>query len=466
MEYESFVARKLSAVPPTGIESPVSVSPLLKPHQRDGVGWALRRGRGCLFEDTGLGKTLQELEWARHVAAFTGRPVLILAPLAVASQTAREGRKFGIDVTVCREQADVRPGVNVTNYERLHRFDPSAFGGVVLDESSILKSYDGRTRTAIIEAFAATPFKLACTATPAPNDHVELGNHAEFLGVMTRTEMLATFFCHDGGETQTWRLKGHAEEAFWKWVCSWALCVRKPSDLGHSDEGYDLPGLDIVHHTVATEDRDARGAGLLFALPARSLTEQRAVRRGSLEKRVARVADLVAAEPGEPWVVWCELNDEGDALTDAIHGAVQVSGSDSAEEKERRLVDFAEGRTRVVVTKGSIAGFGLNWQHCARTAFVGVTHSYEGFYQSVRRFYRFGQARRVVAHVVSADLESEVVASLKRKEADAARMGEAMVAAMRATQIANVRGLARESDAYGAGVEMRVPGWIKREVAA
>jgi len=463
-DYEAFVAGKAAHAPAFGLADPrVGVADLF-PWQRELVAWALRRGRAALFCDTGLGKTRMQLAWAAAVHAATGRDVLVLAPLAVAAQTAREGAAIGVPVAVCREPGDVRPGVNVTNYDRLEKFEVARFGGVVLDESSILKHHDARSRTALIEAFAATPFRLCCTATPAPNDHTELGNHAEFLGVCSRTEMLATYFCHDGGETQVWRLKGHAEGLFWKWVVSWAVAVRRPSDLGHADDGYALPALRLHEHVLAADDFDARAAGTLFALPALDLQTQRAAKRGSLAARVAKVAALVAAEPAEPWLVWCELNDEADALERAIPGAVQVAGSDSPETKEAALLGFTAGAPRVLVTKPSIAGFGMNWQHCARVAFASITHSYEQFYQAVRRCWRFGQARPVEVHVVASETEAAVLASLRRKEADAARLTAGMVAAVRAAQITHVRGAtARVSEDYAPATPLRVPAWLRSE---
>jgi hypothetical protein len=383
---------------------------------------------------------------------------LILAPLAVAEQTAAEGRKFDVHVTVCAQQSNVQGGVNVTNYEKLHKFEPSAFAGIVLDESSILKSFDGQTRTQIIESFKQTQFKLACTATPAPNDHMELGNHAEFLGAMTRSEMLAMYFTHDGGDTSKWRLKGHAEDTFWEWVCSWAVMLRKPSDLGYEDNGFNLPEMTIHKHIVASTQRPD---GMLFMLPAETLNEQRAARRASLNDRVQAVAALVAEKPAEPWLVWCELNDEGDALTAAIPGAVQVAGKDSNEVKAKRLSGFTVGDPLIMVSKPSLAGFGMNWQHCANVAFVGLSHSYEQFYQAVRRCWRFGQEREVNVHVVTSDLEMAVLDNVMRKEQDAQRMAREMVGHMRELNIASVRGIERTQTTYMPAVKMTVPEWLR-----
>lgn len=462
--YAGFIAQKLTRDPPTGMVEVSTLSESLYPHQRDLVGWALRRGRAAVFADTGLGKTAMQLEWARHVAAYTGGRVMILAPLAVAAQTAREGERIGVDVTVCRDAVDIAGAVSVTNYDRLHRFDPAAFSGVVLDESSIIKHHDAKTLRVLLDAFAATPFRLCATATPAPNDWTELGTHAEFLGVCTRSEMLAEFFCHDGGETQTWRLKGHARAAFWRFVASWGALVRKPSDLGHSDAGYALPPLAVASHTVATDAATVRAMGLLFAQESSTLSERRDARRGSITARVDECAARVNADD-QPWVVWCDLNAESEALTRAIHGAVEVRGSDDAEVKESRLRDFAEGRARVIVTKPSIAGFGLNWQHCARVAFVGVTDSWEAYYQAVRRCWRFGQRREVEVHIYASEAEGAVVANLARKERDASTMADALSAETVGAVRAEVAGLTRTTNDYAPRTRLSIPAWLHTEVA-
>lgn len=428
MTYADFIAAKaVSAVPSGFVAGDIPIG--LFPFQCDIVRWALRLGKAAIFADTGLGKSRMQIAWADAVAKHTNGRVLILAPLAVAAQTVEEGANIGVSVTLLKSTEGIGgDGVYITNYDKLHHFSPDAWQGVVLDESSILKSFNGATRTAI-QGFGGTiPYRLACTATPAPNDHMELGTHAEFLNVMSRSEMLATFFCHDGGETQSWRLKGHAERDFWKWVSSWAVACRKPSDIGHDDTGYNLPALHIIDHAV--ED-DCFDKGLtLFGAIASGLNDQRAARRSSIVQRVSECAAVVNAEPNEPWIVWCGLNDEGDMLTDLIEGAVQVSGSDTTEVKEQVMKDFSAGRVRVLVSKPSICGFGMNWQHCARMAFVGVDHSYESFYQAVRRSWRFGQSREVYAHVFYATTEGDVVRNLRRKEEEAAKLSREMVRAM------------------------------------
>jgi hypothetical protein len=462
--YRQFVARKLSLVPPTGLQGEATLPAGLFPHQEDLTRWALRRGRAAIFADTGLGKSRMQLAWANAVHRQAGHDVLIFAPLAVAAQTVAEGAEIGVPVNLCRDGAEVQPGITITNYDRLHRFDCSRFGAVVLDESSIIKHHDAKTLRTLLEAFRDTPFKLCATATPAPNDWTELGTHAEFLGICTRTEMLAEYFVHDGGDTQTWRLKGHARDVFWRWVASWGAMVRKPSDLGHDDSRYNLPALHLQEHIVASSHEAAGEAGMLFLLEANTLSERRDARRDSIADRVRACAERVNGDR-EPWVIWCDLNAEGDALRAAIPDAVEIRGSDDPEAKERKLLDFAAGRIRVLVTKPSIAGFGLNWQHCARMAFVGVTDSWEAFYQAVRRCWRFGQLREVWVHIFASEREGAVVANLKRKEADAAAMGDALSAETCEAVRANVRGLTRDTNAYQPARLVAIPAWLKSEAA-
>lgn len=456
-DYAELVARKLASVPPSGIVSPVKLPASLFPHQKALASWALKRGRAAIFADTGLGKSRMQLAWADAVRKHTGRPVLILAPLAVAAQTADEGTALDVAVTICRDGAEVGPGVNITNYDRLHRFDPAIFGGVVLDESSIIKHHDARTFSTLTAAFRNAPFRLCATATPAPNDWTELGTHAEFLGICTRQEMLAEFFTHDGGDTSVWRLKGHARGIFWRWVCSWGALIRRPSDLGFDDQAYALPPLHLHEHTVSTE---MPTNGMLFAMEAQSLSERRDARRSSLADRVSECAAIVNAD-AEPWVVWCDLNAEGDALRSAIPGAVEIRGADDTDTKEQRLRDFAEGRIRVLITKPSIAGFGLNWQHCARMAFVGVTDSFEAYYQAVRRCWRFGQRRDVHVHIFASDAEGAVVANLRRKERDALSMAESLSAETHDAVMAEVPGSTRNTNTYNAGRRVAVPAFIR-----
>lgn len=464
-DYESFIDSKRMVAPACGIAEPPPLNRALFPFQADIVRWALRRGKAAIWADCGLGKSLMALEWSRVVHEATDGYVLILTPLAVAPQFVAEGEKFGIRVTHARTDADLQPGINVTNYERLHHFDPSEFTGIVADESSILKDYTSATRNALIEAFASTPYRIACTATPAPNDHMELGNHAEFLGVMSRTEMLSMFFCHDGGETQNWRLKGHARRDFWRWVCSWAVSIRKPSDLGYEDGGFILPPLNIHEHVVSCGADIAARQGMLFTVEARTLDEQRAARRASLSERVKIATELVNSTR-EPWLVWCDLNDESTALAAAIRDAVEVRGSDAPEDKEARVAQFIRGEARVLVSKPSICGWGLNLQHCAKVAFVGLSHSFEAWYQAIRRTYRFGQTCPVDCHVITSDAESAVVANLKRKQADAESMALGMVAHMAEITRAELRATARDFVEYKPATRMRVPVWVGKDDVA
>jgi len=452
--YAELIAAKESSLRFNGIDS-ARISGKLFPFQRDLVRWALAKGRGALFADTGLGKTCMQIEWSRHVSKC-GR-VLILAPLAVAQQTVREAHDL-LGVRVAYDRDDSGELITITNYEMLDRFDPAQFAGIVLDESSILKAYDGKTRNHIIGAFADTPFRLACTATPAPNDHMELGNHSEFLGVKTRVEMLAEYFCHDGGDTAVWRLKGHARLAFWRWVSSWAAMVRHPRDLGDNTEGFDLPPLEFVELDVPVDHRSALSQGRLFLDDATTLTDQRDLRRTTMQARVDLIANDVASH-GEPSIVWCELNAESDALTRAIDGAVEVKGSDSPEVKAERLLDFAGGKIRVLVTKPSIAGFGLNWQHCRRVYFVGPSHSYEQTYQAIRRCWRFGQKRSVIVSTCVAATERHVSRNYERKRKDAETMGDAMSAELREHGL-NVEGIAREWNMHNANAKTKVPSWL------
>lgn len=443
MTYEEFIRNKAWADVASGFE-PQALAGHLFDFQRTMVRWACQRGRAALFADTGLGKTAMQVEWARQVREHTGGSVLILAPLCVAQQTVEEAAKFGVEAVYTRTQPSEQ-GIYITNYEMLDRMEPEAFAGVVLDESSILKAHDSKTRQALIAAFRETPYRLSCTATPSPNDHMELGNQAEFLGVMTQAEMLAMFFTHDGGDTSKWRLKGHGKSRFWEWLSTWAVCVRNPADLGFDGERYVLPALHIHEHLIESDEFVPEGQ--LFATVAQTLSERREAKRKSLEDRVARAAELVNAS-SEPWIVWCHLNDESSALAKAIPDAVEVTGSMSADEKERRIMSFTHGEARVIVTKPSIAGFGLNWQHCRNMAFVGLDDSFESYYQAVRRCYRFGQARPVHVHLIASEAEGAIKANLERKQAQADEMAQAMVEHMRELTQQQIKGATMEKAEY------------------
>ena len=451
MTYREYIESKAITDSVSGFD-PGVINPKLFDFQRDIVRWALRRGRAAIFADCGLGKTPMQLEWAYRVP---GR-VLIAAPLAVAGQTVREGSKFGIDCRYLR-QDDGCTEIVVTNYEMLDRFDPESFKGIVLDESSILKSFTGKIRTQLIRDWGVLPYRLAATATPAPNDYMELGNHAEFLGAMSRTEMLSMFFVHDGGETQKWRLKGHAESRFWEWMSSWAVMIRKPSDLGYADGAFLLPDCRIENLRVEVA---AKSSGHLFAMPAMTLQERIAARRESVGERCAAAAAM-ANDSSDHWLLWCGLNAESQALARAVPDAVEVSGSDSIDVKEDRMIGFAEGRYRVLITKPSIAGFGMNWQHCARMAFVGLSDSYEQFYQALRRCWRFGQKSRVEAWIVTSEQEGEVVRNVRRKEADSERMSESMLDNMKDINALNVHGTQRMITEYNPDVGIATPDFLR-----
>jgi len=424
-KYEQFLATKIKAAKPVGFEVK-DLSPCLKDYQRRIVEWSLRRGRAALFTDTGTGKTAMQLEWAHRVSMETGMPVLILAPLAVAEQTKRECEKlFDFEARVVEKQEQVGWCVNITNYEKLHHFSPEDFGGIVLDESSILKSFDGKTRKALDDFAENIHYRLACTATPAPNDLIEIINHAEFLGIMGEKEIKALYFTQDGNTTHKWRLKGHARAGFWKWVASWAVAMRKPSNLGFSDDGFVLPELRIKQKTVtAPPPVDA-----LFDIGAKTLQERRRARKDSTSDRVNECAAMVNLST-EHWLVWCDFNDESAALKKAIPDAVEVKGSDSSAHKTDAMLGFAEGRYRVLISKPSICGFGMNWQHCRNMAFVGMSDSYEQQYQAIRRCWRYGQAKPVNVWQIVSEADGDVVANIQRKEREHVTMMDSLIQEM------------------------------------
>lgn len=425
--YAEFLAAKQARVHVAG--PVVDVDQLhasLHPWQARITTWAIRTGRAALWADTGLGKTRMQLEWAR----LSGATSLVVAPLAVCAQTVREAVRVGITAQYVREPAAVDgPGIWVTNFEMVDRFDPAALDAVVLDESSILKDVTSKTRDKLIAWAAPIPRRLACSATPAPNDTAELANHAEFLGHASRREMLSTYFVHD---QDGWRAKGHARAPMFRWMASWAVALRRPSDLGYPDDGYALPPLeiraDLVPVDVAPPD------GQLFATDLGGVGGRARVRRETLAARVDRATDLVRAEPDQPWLLWCGLNDEADRLAKNIPGAVNVHGSLPPERKAELLLAFAAGEIRVLVTKPGIAAFGLNWQHCARMIFVGLSDSYEAYYQCIRRCYRYGQTRPVIVHLVLSELEHQIATNVRRKERDAARFTAELVEQMRTAE--------------------------------
>jgi len=421
LAYADFIARRRQHVGQTGrLIDRGDLHHSLMPFQSDVTRWACKIGRPAVWADTGLGKTRMQLEWARTMADVS----LIVAPLGVARQTPEEAQLIQTEARYVRSQDEITgPGVYVTNYEMVDQFDPSRIGAVALDEASILKQSDGKTRTKLIKHFASVAYRSTWTATPAPNDPEELTNQAEFLGHMTRTNMLAAYFVHD---QDGWRLKGHAVEPMLDWMSEWAIAIRRPSDLGYADDGYELPGLNIIPELVDAHVEPADGE--LFAVTIGGVGRRAQVRKETLDARVARTADVVAAEPDEPWLLWTGLNSEADALEELIPGAVNVHGSMTPDEKADRLLGFAHGDFRVLITKLKIAGLGMNYQHSARMAFVGLGDSFEGYYQGLRRCYRFGQKRVVNAHIVLSQIESQIADNVARKEKQANRVIDGLVA--------------------------------------
>lgn len=456
-EYREFIASRSVDMVNTGFK-PEEYNSMLKIHQRNVVEFALERGKTAAFLDTGLGKSLIELEFARQCAEYTGKPSLILTPLAVAGQMVREGRKFGIDARQIREQSEVGSGVMVANYERLSKIDTDCFGAVVLDESSILKSFQGKTRTQLIDAFKGCEFKLEATATPSPNDHMELGNHAEFLGVMRQQEMLSKWFINDTSTaSQEWRLKGHARDDFWQWVASWSRCATMPSDLGGDDAGYSLP--DVIRNLhVVDADKSVDTNGMLFRIPELSATSFHDEKRKTLNDRCVKAAEL-ANSHDKPVTVWCESNDESSLLAKLVNGAVELRGDQKPEEKERILEGFAAGEFRAIVTKPKLAGFGLNWQHCAHAVFASISYSYEQHYQAVRRSHRFGQSQQVKNDIVVSDTEMQIWNVINDKAAKHGEMKTAMADAMKKAQSETKRMVA-----YDRPLDLWFPEWIKTEV--
>lgn len=438
--YADLLARKRVSFEPRGF-APPELHPALFPHQRAVTQFSLMAGASAMFLDTGLGKSFAALEWGRCVVERTNRSVLMLAPLAVGPQHQREAERFGIDAKYVRDTFEVdRPRIYITNYERLDNFTISDFAGIVLDESSVIKSFDGKTTRKLITAFSRTPYRLACTATPAPNDHTELGTHAEFLGVMRREEMLPRWFINDTANTGTWRIKGHAAGDFWRWVASWARCVSLPSDLGFADDGYILPDIRVSEHIVqADRSIDAgeesrgklKGQARLFRIPDTSATSIHVEKRLTIDDRADAVTECIDADSNECWIVWCDTDYEADAILARIPDAQEVRGSMPLATKESRLDAFSRGDLRVLVTKPSIAGYGLNWQHCARMAFAGLSFSYENYYQAIRRCWRFGQSRAVEVHIAMADTEAAIKRVIDRKAGDHGAMKREMAKAMR-----------------------------------
>ena len=449
-KYDEFINSKSKTFENMGIDvDRNSLNPNMFEFQKDIVRWALKKGRAAIFAECGLGKTLMQLSWADEIHKHTGGKILILAPLAVAPQTKEEGEKFGICVNICESQDDVVDGINITNYEKIDKFIGSSFEAVVLDESSILKSFTSSTRNKLIDNFSKVPFRLACTATPAPNDHMELGNHSEFLGVMTRAEMLSMYFVHDGGNTAKWRLKGHAEDVFWNWMASWAVFIDNPKNLGYDADGYNLPKLNI--NEIIVDGHEMLSETL-------TLTQRRQARKDSLELRCQAAADIVNAS-SEQWLVWCDLNDESAMLKSLIDDAVEIKGSDKASHKTGSMLNFSDELIKCLVTKPSIAGFGMNWQQCHNMIFVGLSDSYEKYYQAVRRCYRFGQKNEVNVYIIISAKEGAVKANIERKQEDAKKMQDAMIKLTKEVTKKELQVTTRIMTEYVPKVKMMLPDW-------
>jgi len=453
-DYREFIASKGTAATSHGF-APTNQWPSLFPHQMATLQFVCEKGRAAAFLDTGLGKSRVEAAAAAEFAQRLGRPSLILTPLAVARQMQRECAAIGVEARVIREQSEAGPGVNIANYERLPKLDPSVYGGVVLDESSILKAFTGPTKRLLCDAFASPPYRLAATATPAPNDHMELGNRSEFLGHLGSMEMLCRWFVNDTSTaSQDWRLKGHAQADFWGWVASWARAATLPSDLGGDDSGFVLPPLTYELHTVSADITVDVPDGMLFRIPDGSAITIHREKRLTMNDRVAKAAEIANAADGAV-IVWCETNSESSALAQSIPGAIEVHGSMDPEEKIAALDDFTFGRRRVIVSKPKLAGLGLNWQHANTVVFASVSHSYEQHYQAVRRAWRYGQTQPVTCHVVISDTETSIWNNVQRKAQDHQRMKRAMAEAMNGHQSASIK------KAYARTSRVTLPDFLK-----
>jgi len=443
MNYQEFIKKKQFTAQETGFD-PVITCNRLFDYQRDIVTWACRRGKAAIFADTGLGKTLMQITWADQVSKKTGKPVLILAPLAVKEQTIREGIKFGFDMT----------NIHVNNYDQIHNIDCSIYSGVVLDESSILKGESSKTRAKLGYEFAQTRYKLSCTATPSPNDYMELGTQAEFLDVMSQVEMLAMFFIHDGSDTSKWRLKGHGKKKFFEWLATWAVYISKPSDLGYSDDGHELPELVYHEHIIQSGITDG-----LFAPIAEGLLERNKARRDTVEVRTNEAANIANGLDCQV-LIWCHLNDEGNLLEQKIKDSVQVQGSDSNEHKTNSMNGFTDGKVKKLISKPKISGFGMNWQNCNQIIFVGLSDSWESFYQAVRRCWRYGQTKPVHVHIVSSDIEGGVLLNIKRKEKINNELKGEIVNIMKDKTVSELRKVKVTKKPNKGTVKMEMPSWV------
>ena len=457
-DYERFLKTKEFRAKATGFDVDRNkITPFAFDYQKDIISWACKKGKCAILTGCGSGKTLMQLEWCRNVNEHTGKPVLIVAPLSVVRQTQGESEKFSIcPVTVCRNQSDVSSGVNITNYEMIEHFNPAVFSGVCLDESSILKSFTGKYQNLLTDMFCKTPYRLLCTATIAPNDYTEIGTSCEFLGIMSRAEMLATYFIHDGGDTSKWRLKKAGVNKFWEWFATWAIYFNSPKDLGYEGDGYDLPPLNL--HQIFTESKPEEGS--LFVQLAETLDERRTARKESMEDRTNHAADLANGQVYDQWLVWCDYNDESAILKKKIDHSVEVKGSDEPEYKAQASIDFADGKIHALVSKPSIFGFGSNFQSCHKMIFCGLSDSYERFYQAVRRCWRFGQKSPVDVYIILSEKEMNVLDNIKRKQKQMDEMQRQMTALMRDVTLSEIRHTTRITTEYKPKKEMEIPAWI------
>ena len=462
-DYKEFIAGKKRKLKPMGFDVDADrLNPFLKDWQRRVVAFAVRRGRAAMFEECGLGKTIQQLVWSEEVVKHTGKPVILHCPLSVRKQTLSEAKKFkiGVPVAVTDDKSQVIEGINIVNYEKLAHFDTSIFAGVVLDESSVLKAFTGKTKRMLCEAYTNTPYRLACTATPSPNDQMELGNQAEFLGIMPSNEMLSRWFINDTMKAGGYRLRGHAAGDFWSWVASWAVCVSKPSDIGGDDAGYNLPQLTVHRHRVTIDPTSSPAPeGYLINTAGISATNIHEEKRLTNHARADQVAEIVKDQTG-PVVVWCHTDYESDALAKAIPQAVELRGSNKPEVKTAKLDGFANGDFKILITKPSLSGHGMNWQHCSETVFAGLNYSFEEYYQAVRRFYRFGQTNPVNVHIVLTDSDSGIQSAIARKETDHQLMQCGMAEAMKSAMLEEL-GIERQRTDYVAEKQIKLPSFLQ-----
>jgi superfamily II DNA or RNA helicase len=460
MTYEDFLETKQSKI----INSGFVIEDLNKnlfPFQNDIVKYMIKRGKIALFSSTGTGKTQMEAEWLYQIQKKENKPVLILCPLAVAEQWKVEVKKIlGYESKIIEKDEDVFNGINIINYEKIHKIDTNKFIAVALDESSILKNFSGKVKQDLIEKFETTKYKLAATATPAPNDYEELGNHAEFLNVMKRNEMLSMFFIHDSGDTAKWRLKGHGKSKFWEWIASWAVVLNHPRDLGYEDIRYDLPKLNMYEIFV---ENDYKSKDRLFHSQAKTLNERREARRQSLKNRTDKASEIANNIKESPVLIWCDLNSESEQLKKKIINAVEVKGSDKEEHKKNSLLNFGKGEIKALVSKPSIAGMGLNFQVCNNMIFTGLSDSFEQFYQAVRRCWRFGQTKEVNVYIISSTQEGSTLENIKRKQKEYEIMIEEMKKYTIDTVIHNLYEKDNYKSSYSPEIKMKLPKWIKGE---